>query len=348
MYKWILSLSSILIIGCGGSSSGGAELNSFNMEVFDPYTEPEFKYAWHLQRVSADYASSRGITSDSHINIFSVWNKKIFGSKVKVAIIDYDFNPDQEDIAPNVIRTYNVDTDSVKVRKNSSEHGTGVASIIAGSHNKVGTLGVAPKSQLILIDADLSDDASKIKAFYKAKEFGAKVISCSWSTPNVSESVSKTIKELYNDNITIVFGSGNRNYDLDDWHNSEAELEWVIGVGASTEDNKKAHYSNYGDNIDILAPGGRGDGGLVAAKYSTTYTKRFNGTSASAPIVAGVVALMLEVNPYLTPKQVRKILINTTEKIDSENANYNSNGFSHTHAYGKVNATRAVSLAKTY
>ncbi len=355
MYKLFLPLFLTVFIGCGGSSSGGTDLNPFNVNVFNPYTEPNFKHAWHLQRVSADYASARGISDDSNINIFDVWNQGIFGDGVKVAVIDYDFDPYHEDISQNVISTYNVDTNSTQVRKYKSDHGTGAASLIAAAYNGKGTIGVAPHAKLILIDANVtydgsnSDDVSKIKAFYKAKELGAKVISCSWGTLNVSMAVAQTISELHDDNITIIFGSGNRMKDLDkNYIYSEAELEDVIGVGATTESNVKADYSNYGDNIDILAPGGTGSGGTVAAIYYDGYTDTYNGTSASAPIVAGVVALMLEVNPNLTPDQVREILIKTADQIDSANANYNSNGFSHTYAYGKVNAAKAVSLAKTY
>jgi len=357
VFKWSLSLLVTVIVGCGGSSDGGKKPGTFDVNNFTPYSEPEFKNAWHLQRVDADKASSRSISSDSNINIYDVWNQKIFGNGVKVAVIDFDFNPYHEDIASNVIKTYNVDTNSTEVRKYKDRHGTGSASIIAAARNGVGTIGVAPEASLILIDANTTNDglhgdvASKIKAFYKAKELGAKVISCGWGTLNVTVAMSNTLQELHDDNITILFSSGNNKLDLDsNYYEDESELSSVIGVGASTEENFKADYSNYGDKIDILAPGGKdANGGIPAdAYYSGQYIENFNGTSASAPIVAGVVALMLQANPNLTPDQIREILINTADKIDKDNANYNSNGFSHTHAYGKVNASRAVSLAKTY
>ncbi len=355
MIKYFFYFLISLFLGCGGSSSGGTDINSFNIKTFNPYTEPKFKYAWHLQRVSSEYASARNISANSSINIYDVWNQKIFGNGVKVAVIDYDFDSYHEDISSNVIATYDVDTNSSEVRKYASDHGTGAASLIASAYNGKGTIGVAPKAKLILIDANVSyngssDDASKIRAFYKAKELGAKVVSCGWGTLNVSFSVAQTIKELYDDNITVIFSSGNNRLDLDksSFYNDESELDWVIGVGASTESNTKADYSNYGDNIDILAPGGMANGGTIAATYYNNYTDRYNGTSASAPIVAGVVALMLEANPNLTPSQIREILIKTADKIDPQNANYDNNGFSHTYAYGKVNASKAVSLAKTY
>jgi len=161
--------------------------------------------------------------------------------------------------------------------------------------------------------------------------------------------MANTLKELHDDNITIIFSSGNRGKDLDAVYNEdESELPSVIGVGATTENNTKASYSNYGDKIDILAPGGIDKNhGLPAANYyNKYYITNFNGTSAAAPVVAGVVALMFQVNPNLTPDQVREILIKTADKIDKKNAKYDKNGFSHTHAYGKVNASKAVDMAR--
>ncbi len=356
MFKYILSLFLIIYTGCGGSSSGESDINPFNIRNFDPYEEPYFKFAWHLQRVSPDIAKQRNIKSDSNINIYEAW-QRTRGAGVKVAVIDYDFNPEQEDIKENVVATYNVDKKNTKVYKGISSHGTACASIIASAKNGIGTLGVAPEAKLILIDADIqnknneSDDASKIKAFYKAKELGAKVISCSWGTLHASFSIMDTLRELHNDGIVIVFASGNNDgMDLDSSPSivDESELDSVIGVGATTQANLKAEYSNYGDNIDILAPGGDENDGLISAGYENKQYYYFNGTSAAAPVIAGVVALMLSANPDLTPDEVREILISSAYKIDGYNANYDKYGFSHTYAYGKVNASAAVDLAYHY
>jgi subtilisin family serine protease len=142
--------------------------------------------------------------------------------------------------------------------------------------------------------------------------------------------------------------------------NDESELSSVIGVGASSEFNDVTSYSNYGKHIDILAPGGdtiqssgllglndTGINGrtnqraLVNSSYSFT-----NGTSFSAPITTGVIALMLSVNPTITPDQIREILIQTSDKI-GRRSNY-IDGFDKYRAYGKINATKAVLMAKDY
>jgi len=343
---------SFFLIGCGGSSEGVASKNKFDVKSFDPYTDEGFKYAWHLRVVEPD-AIARNISNNSHINIYSAW-KKTRGAGVKVAIIDYDFNSNNPDIVSNIYKTYNTNKNSTNVTNNNNSHGTSVAGILSASKNDYGIIGVAPESKLILISADLTDDDQKVEAFKKAKEFGADVICCSWGfINNLSQELKQAIKDDYESGITIIFASGNNSLDLEGFGSSydeEAELPWVIGVGASTELNKKADYSNYGDEIDILAPAGSRDFGLYTDDYYHDQFKNldFSGTSASAPVVAGVVALMKSVNPSLTPDEVREILIKTADKIEPDIAKYDSNGFSKTHAYGKVNASAAVAKALTY
>jgi serine protease len=168
------------------------------------------------------------------------------------------------------------------------------------------------------------------------------------------------MKSLYNAGITIVFASGNNGADLDtNGSHDESEVPWVIGVGASGENNDVTTYSDYGQNIDLIAPGGdtqlsvgilglddmgfkgsRNQRNIVNNNYAFT-----DGTSFACPIVAGTVALMYSVNPSLTPAQIRDLLIHTTDKVG--NTNYNSNGFDVTkrRAYGKLNTTRAVTAA---
>jgi len=351
MLKVLLSLLSITFLGCGGASDSSSHHDTLNIKDFNPYQNTYFPRQWHLKIVDDNIARTRNISDDSHIHINGAW-KITRGKGVKVAVIDYDFNSEHKDLVNNIVATYDVETHTTKVKKNFDSHGTACASVIAATNNNLGIIGVAPESQLILITADLTNNQQKAEAFRKAKELGADVISCSWSfLEKTDPQVEAAIQEMYDSNIVVVFSSGNNGIDLDSSpkYQSEPELPWVIGVGATTEDNKKAPYSNYGKYIDILAPGGRANGGLYAiVGYNNETYGYFHGTSASAPVVAGVVALMLSANPNLTPDQVRSILLSTADKIDKDVAKYNINGFSHTYAYGKVNASAAVAKALTY
>ncbi len=340
-----------MLSGCWNYQKGELELNPFNLKVINPFNDHYFKYAWHLKvlpnKTQSDLMAegwlTKPIDSNSHINIYEVWNNNIFGAGVRVAVIDYNFNPNQGDIASNVIATYNVETNNTNVFFDSDSslfHGTACASIIAAPANGIGVIGVAPQAKLILISAksyqvgnNSADDASKIRAFEKAKEFGAKVISCSWGTLHVSQAVGDEIKSLYENNITVVFAAGNDGYNLDTLGiYDESELPTVIGVGALTQNNEKADYSNYGNNIDIYAPAGDKNFGIISARLNNRDGYSFMpGTSAATPIVVGVIALMLDVNPNLTPTQIMNIIdTHSTTSYDG---------------YKKIDASKAVQAA---
>ena len=353
--KYILSFFTLIIfLGCGSSNDGVSSKNPFNTKSFNPYTDAGFENAWHLRVVNKELAKSRNITDDSNIHIYSAW-EKTRGENVKIAVIDYDFNSENSDLKENVFATYDISTNTTNVIKDFDSHGTSCASIIGSPQNGIGIIGVAPKAKLILISANLDIDNERVLALKKAKELGASVISCSWGfglTQGISTQMKNTLKDLYDSGITVVFSSGNNSLDLDIDPNytDESELPWVIGVGSSTEQNTKEPHSNYGNNIDILAPGGNQNGGVYCIKgYVDSSYGYFNGTSAASSVVAGVVALIKSVKPNLTPRQIREILITTADKIEPEVANYDPyTGFSHTHAYGKVNASAAVAKALTY
>jgi hypothetical protein len=146
----------------------------------------------------------------------------------------------------------------------------------------------------------------------------------------------------------------------------------VVCVSASTSLNEKAAYSNWGKEINICAPSnnwhptspqtklaGRNIWTADNDKYgvgyeSGPYTGRFGGTSSATPVVAGIAALMISVNPHLSGDQIREILHSSSDKIVDKNPDiilghkkgtYDENGHSEWFGYGKVNAFEAVRKA---
>jgi subtilisin family serine protease len=335
-----------------------------NFSLDDIQSEPYYRYAWHFA-YNSSFGSDYGIDENANIHIEEAW-RNTRGKDIVVAVIDAsNFDYRHEDLLPNVIRTYNSDEDNNKINNqgNTDEHshGSTVAGFIASPINGKGLLGTAPEAKLILIKQVDSSDSATIKAFEYAKDHGAKVINCSWGTEQVSQAVANELQELKDSGITIVFASGNNGENMDGAISDESELPSVIGVGSSNEANNIASYSNYGKHIDLIAPGGdldrsagilglddTGSAGstiqrqLVDRDYAFT-----NGTSFSAPIVAGTVALMLSANPNLNAYQIRDILIRTADKIGND-AHYDSDGFDIKRGYGKVNVTRAIDLALKY
>ncbi|MBZ8180401.1 S8 family serine peptidase [Oscillatoria salina] len=159
----------------------------------------------------------------------------------------------------------------------------------------------------------------------------------------------------------------------------------VITVSASTSLSKKSAYSNWGTNISVCAPSNNAPPGtwfpetgyiftapeirgyLPGRGILTTdllgqlgyaagdFTRDFGGTSSATPVVAGLAALVLSVNPDLTAQEVKLILQQTADKIVDQDTDpqlglrlgtYDKNGHSQWFGYGKVNAFKAVQAAK--
>jgi uncharacterized repeat protein (TIGR01451 family) len=130
----------------------------------------------------------------------------------------------------------------------------------------------------------------------------------------------------------------------------------AIAVGASTDFDYRADYSQYGPQLDFLAPT---DGGATAvvttdrtgsagynsgATFNADYTADFGGTSGATPISSGVAALVLSVNPYLTASDIRSLLRGTCDQIG--HVSYDSAGRNLFYGSGRINAARAVAQSR--
>ncbi len=322
--------------------------------------DPYFSKAWHLQNKGGEIG---GVLYKKGADIKAVEAWQITkGEGVKVGIIDDAVDIRHEDLKDNVAGFKNyadryTDDPSPTARAgdyNGDWHGTSCAGLIVGEENDKGSVGVAPKAELYAVkDGPYISDS--IKAFYWLDSQGVSVVSNSWGTYSLDDALNRTFKDLYENGrggkgVLIIFASGNDGYNLDSpYYQDESESPYVLSVGASSEEDLVTSYSNYGKSLDILAPGSE-YGTIVTtdvtgAKGYTpyNYTFDFAGTSAAAPIVAGVAALVLSVNPDLTAKEVVEILESTADKIG--NMPY-TNGRNDHYGYGRVNAYKAVLEAK--
>ncbi|MDB9315363.1 S8 family serine peptidase [Spirulina sp. CS-785/01] len=170
-----------------------------------------------------------------------------------------------------------------------------------------------------------------------------------------------------------------------EWLSGFAAHPDVITVSACTSLGKKAAYSNWGSHISLCAPSNNAPPGMwfqqrgylqTAPRINTAlpgktifttdqlgqlgydpgnFTRNFGGTSSACPVVAGVAALVLSVNPELTAQEVKQLLQDTADKIVDRDPDpqlglqlgtYDRNGHSQWFGYGKVNAYKAVQTAK--
>jgi subtilisin family serine protease len=317
--------------------------------------DPQVDMQWHLKD------DMHGNHAD--INIEEAW-KYTKGQGIKVAIYDEGIDINHEDLRENILgyANFNDDNSNVPYSAGDKWHGTACAGIVGAQENHIGGVGVAPESSLFAIRYSNQDVSKDIEAYLSLMNVGVDIITNSWGTYTNLDAYNATFKKLATEGrdgkgIIIIFAAGNESQNLDVANiNDESESPHVLSIAASTEDNFIAEYSNFGSNIDFTAPGGsntRGNGGLFTtdATGSNGYTNgnynyHFIGTSASAPIVAGVSALILAANPELTRDEVVDVLKMSASKIG--NYPYDKNGHNNHWGYGKVNAGKAVRIAKYY
>lgn len=223
-----------------------------------------------------------------------------------------------------------------------SGHGTFVGGVIAasGASSSGRFAGVAPGARLLGLSAGDLNLMYVLSGFdyllEKRAQYNVRVVNCSFSANTVfdlNDPVNVATKMLTDAGVNVVFSAGNTGSG-NGTMNPYAIAPWVIGVGATDATGKLADYSsrgNFGDELQhpsLVAPGTNvvslrsaptvtGVSGIAGADYKRLspiemlYYTTATGTSFSAPQVAGAVALMLEVNPNLTPADVKDILSRT-------------------------------------
>jgi serine protease AprX len=226
-------------------------------------------------------------------------------------------------------------------------HGTFVAGVIAGNgQQSLGKYaGVATGANILGLSAGDANLFFVLSGFdyllANSSSFNVRVVNCSFSAKTVfdlNDPVNIATKMLTDNGVNVVFSAGNTGPG-DDSINPYAVAPWVISVGATDNQGRLADFSSRGEfgspmfRPTLVAPGVSTvslrpstvasittAGGLAEpnAKLSSNelpYYTTGSGTSFSAPHVAGVIALMLEANPQLTPTQVRDILQRTATPL---------------------------------
>ncbi|MEA1918006.1 MAG: S8 family serine peptidase, partial [Campylobacterota bacterium] len=223
-------------------------------------------------------------------------------------IIDDGFNLKHEDLKGlHVSFEYDATSKNMSTEPKYSIdfHGTLVAGVIFGRRNSFGVDGIAPQAKLIAIRQTTNLTSDVILAFTVASLASADIINCSWNSPMLLEPIYDTIVNIAKNGrdgkgVAVVFSAGNSSSFLE-VNSSESAIEEVITVGASQK------YSNYGDVVDIILKSG------IKSTYKNGY-ENFSGTSATASMVSGLLALEMEQNRSL---HVSDLLENLKKRLKS-------------------------------
>ncbi|MCB9766089.1 MAG: S8 family serine peptidase [Alphaproteobacteria bacterium] len=319
----------------------------------DPYVADQ----WHLRNTG-----QQGWTEGVDIDAETAWAFST-GAGGLIAVIDSGVQTDHPDLVVTSGWDYvDFDNDSnPDVHYSGGPHGTSAAGLAAATgDNGLGVAGVAYDAEVYGIkllggETTLGD---LYNSFVESVDAGAWVLSNSWGFDNgcaefeTYAAIRDAIDYAEDQGrgglgTAVVFSAGNGNCDIGG-DGLQAHPS-VISVAAANGNDEREGYSSYGEYVDITAPSGgvlttdlTGSDGYDAFNGDEDYTPSFTGTSAAAPIVSGVIALMFGANERLTVAQAREVLCETAARTEVDEAGYDGAGWSPYFGCGRVDAGAAV------
>ena len=221
-----------------------------------------------------------------------------------------------------------------------SDHGTHVAGIAAGmTDNATGIASVSWNVEYIPLQTDNGANTIMygMDGIIYAAEQGADVINNSWGGHyTYSQTEADVIAYATGLGSIVIASAGNSN--ITDLH-FPSDYPGVVSVASVSVDDVKAGYSNYGPGVDISAPGGGSEGGILSTLPGNLYGLK-SGTSMAGPLAAGLAALIKSYHPTWTNHEVIAQLIATTDNIDSVNLTQ----YQHMLGSGRINAFKALDM----
>jgi len=321
------------------------------MAAIDGVTSISSEHRAHVMFTPND-SSARFQWGLDMVNAYEAWDITRGNDSVVIAVLDTGIDWTHPDLAANMwtdadgYHGYNFisdnrlpmddnvnsyDDNGAWVPNTYTYHGTHVAGVAGAVINN--NLGIAGMAQALLMavkvmnDSGEGTDTTVSSGIRWAVDHGADVITMSLGVDGMSTVLTNAVNYASSHGVVLVAASGNSGTSVVSY---PAAYPKVIGVGAVDDSGQRAPFSNYGSGLDVMAPGVQIYSTQVGASY-----QYLSGTSTAAPFVAGIAALMLTINPSLTPQEVGAILNSTARDISMT-------GFDTTTGWGIVDAFRAV------
>jgi len=343
--------------------------------------DPLYPYQWHLNNTG----EVEGTVAGNDINVEPVWAAFKGSPEQVICIVDDGLEIAHKDLAANVVAGLSWDFVRKQADPTAGDHGTECGGVAAArGFNDIGVRGVAPEAGLCgyRIHGTGGTDADEAEAERRSCE-RISIYSNSWGPKDDGKRLEGP-KQPTRDAMTYGITSGrggkgaiytwaggnglmdgdNSNYD------GYANWRYTIAVAASSSAGEQSGYSEPGANLCVNAPSNGGaDPGITTVDRSgplganktgweqgnfadLDYTNNFGGTSSACPTVSGACALMLQANPDLGWRDVKKILMTTAVKNDPTDGDWTTNAagyhVNHKYGFGRVDVAAAVAAATSW
>jgi len=345
--KQNLGLSRIYVLALPPSSNLQDALAAFSADPAVEYAEPDFAGygagtpddAMFGQQWSLHNTGQSGGEPDADIDAPDAWDVSVGITSTVLAIIDTGVDLDHPDLAEKVVPGYDFVNDDA-IPQDNHGHGTHVAGIAAAvTNNATGVAGVCPECRIMPLKALNSDNWGYYSWWADAIEYavdsGADVINMSMGGTSYSQLLRDAVLYAYNANVPIVAAMMN---DGDSTSYYPAAFAETIAVGSTDRHDDRSSFSNFGDHIDLVAPGTS----ILSTMWDDTYAT-WNGTSMATPHVAGVIGLAHPAHPgYTYTVEEWRTILRTTADDQVGPSNEDKKGWDPYFGSGRLNAAQAV------
>jgi subtilisin-like proprotein convertase family protein len=336
--------------------------------------DTHYALQWHLNNTGA------GVDA----NLEAAWDIAT-GAGVVIAVVDDGVQTNHPDLVNKIRADLGLDlngNDNNPNAGNNDFHGTAVAGVFAAeTNNNLGVAGSGRDAEIAgirLIAGPASDNQEATALIHQMQQIH--IYNNSWGPadsgvlgpagPLVLAAIQNGVNNGRGGLGSIyVWAGGNGRQNNDNVnYDAYANSRFTIAVGAVGRNGIQAPYSESGASLIVVAPSNSALGGIFTTDLTGSngynnqnppdssphpdYTANFGGTSSAAPLVAGVVGLMLQVNPNLTYRDVQHILVNTAVQNDPGDPDWTTNtaghDINHKYGFGMIDAHAAVLAAQNH
>jgi subtilisin family serine protease len=309
-------------------------------------TDPGYPNQWHLNNDDDPLYD---------VNVEASWAAGVDGSGVVIGILEGGWQYDHPDLAANYYAA------ATQHGGSATGHGTSCAGVAAAvAYNGAGGVGVAYGAQ---ISGQIYGTGSQTASAFAFRNDLNDIKSNSWG-PSDNGRVSTMTPAEYTAleesvltgrdglGVVVVWAAGNGGLADRVEYDPYASSRYALAIGSVGDEDTRAYYNETGSSMFMVAQSSGNDRRIYTTTSGSGYTSYFGGTSSASPLAAGVIALLLQVNPDLSWRDVQHVLLNSGRQCDPTDGDWEFNAAGHlinyNYGFGAIDANAAVALAEIW